>query len=453
MIFIYTCKARLNLALQVYDMLWNVPEKKFIVYGDNITPAYVFTEKYLVLNVGDDYEHLTDKTKKMFQVAEKVFPGEAVLKIDDDILPNNTMFRECLQQLKEFSYAGCGCFSEEHVSFHHEGKVKDKQYNIPMIVPSSYAAAGPMYYLNSDAIHIVNQSNFSFFYEDVTVGYSLNQVGISPTYIKLYDDEDITSTYHNHSNHKKIYVRLHGGLGNQLFQVASAYGIAKKYNCILILVSDFQKESFPHQDEADTYIKTLFSTFRIIHIENLPPIPHYYEMDNVQCFHYNETLGETPIYIEGYLQTEKYFKECRADILSFFKPYDLQFDSYFIHVRRGDFLKEKLYKLDLNDYYKRALLYMETVAPNSHYYIVSDDIAYCKEYALFEHLNKTFVEDTTVNTLSIMASCKGGICSNSTFSWWGSYLIDSEKIVVFPKQWINNGHDNADIYYEGSIIL
>ena len=453
MIFIYTCKARLNLALQVYDMLWNVPEKKFIVYGDTITPEYVFTEKYLVLNVGDGYEHLTDKTKKMFQVAEKVFPGEPVLKMDDDILPNTLLICSYLQSLKDVSYAGCCCYSDEHESLHHIGKVKDPIYNVPMIVPSINGAAGPMYYLSSEAVRIVNQSNYSFFYEDVTVGYSLNQAGIIPVYTKLYHDEDITYTFHNHSNHNKIYVRLHGGLGNQLFQVASAYGIAKKYNSILILVCDFQKNSFPHQEEVDTYIKTLFSTFRIIHHNHLPVIPHYYEMDNVQCFQYNETLGEKSIYIEGYLQTEKYFKEYRDDILSFFKPYDLQFDSYFIHIRRGDFLKEELYKIDLNDYYKRALLYMETIDPNAHYYIVSDDIAYCKEYALFEPLNKTFVDDTAMNTLSIMASCKGGICSNSTFSWWGSYLIDREKIVVFPKQWINNGKDNADIYYEGSVIL
>ncbi len=54
---------------------------------------------------------------------------------------------------------------------------------------------------------------------------------------------------------------------------------------------------------------------------------------------------------------------------------------------------------------------------------------------------------------SIMSSCKGGICANSTFSWWGSYLIDREKIVILPKQWVNNGHENEDLYFEGSIIL
>ena len=448
MIFIYTCKPRLNLALQLYDMLWNVPVKKFIVYGDTIDTDYVFTEKYLVLNVGDYYENLTEKTKKMFQVAEKVFPDEPVLKMDDDIIPNNELICQHLKSLHDIYYAGRASWTEDYESIHHIGKVKDDKYNVPMYVPCCNGVAGPMYYLRPEAIRILNQSSYSFFYEDVTVGYSLNQSGIHPTDIKLYDDHDIDYTFHNHSNHKKLYVRLHGGLGNQLFQVASGYGIAKKHDMILILVSDYQKESFPHQDEVDTYIRTLFSTFHIIHRGHLPEIDHYYEMDNVQCFQYNESLGENSIYIEGYLQTEKYFKEYREDILALFKPYNLRLDSYFIHVRRGDFLKADLHRMDLDDYYQRAIAYIEAVDPQSHYYIVSDDIPYCKN--LFESLNKTFVEG---NAFSIMTSCKGGICANSTFSWWGSYLIDREKIVILPKQWVNNGHDNADVYYEGSIIL
>ena len=233
-----------------------------------------------------------------------------------------------------------------------------------------------------------------------------------------------------------------------MFQVSSGYGIAKKHNLILILVSDYRKESFPHQDEVDTYTKTLFSTFRIIHKDHLPELPHYYERDNVQCFRYNEMLGQDSVYIDGYLQTEKYFKEYREDILALFKPYNLQLDSYFIHVRRGDYVNSDLHNMNLEDYYQRAIAYVEERTPNSHYYIISDDIPFCK--TLFDSLNKTFVEG---NDFSIMTSCKGGICSNSTFSWWGSYLIDREKIVILPKQWIHNGHENADLYFEGSIIL
>ena len=453
MIFIYTCKARLNDALQVYDMLWNVEGKKYIVYGDSIEEEYRLTDTCLILNVGDYYEHLSDKTKKMFQVAEKLFPGESILKMDDDIIPNSMMIQEQLHQLKEIQYAGRCCTSEEHESVHHVGKVKDTAYDIPMMVPATNSTAGPMYYLGPHAIHALNQSPHSFFYEDVTVGYCLNHAGFVPKDTVLYHDEDTTSTYHNHSNHKKLYVKLHGGLGNQLFQVSSGYGIAKKHNFILILVSDYKKESFPHQESIEIYLKTIFKPFRVIHQDHLPSIPHYQEIDNVQCFQYNESIPtENSLYIEGYLQTEKYFKEYRKEILSLFKPYNLRLQSYFIHVRRGDYLNSRLYQIN-KDYYEKAICYMESHGPK-HYYILSDDISYCKECGLFDSLQKTFVEDTPISTLSIMTSCKGGICANSSFSWWGSYLIDDpDKIVTFPKVWIQNGHDNLDVYYEGSIIL
>lgn len=453
MIFIYTCKARLNSALQLYDMLWNVNEKKFIVYGDTIEEEYQLTDKCLILNVGDYYEHLSEKTKKMFQAAEKLFPGEPVLKIDDDIIPNTQLLQESLIRLKHVDYGGRSGTSREYKSIHHIGKVHNPIYDIPIYVPSVHGVAGPMYYLSPAAIHALNHSERNCFYEDVMVGYCLNEKGIYPTDIILYHDEDIESTYHNHSNYKKLYVKLHGGLGNQLFQVASGYGIAKKHNFILILVSDFQTSSFPHQEHLDSYIKQFFNTFHLIHQGQLPAIPHYYEMDNVKCFQYNEMKVDKTFYIEGYLQTEKYFKEYRKEILHIFKPYNLRFSSYFIHVRRGDYSNNPLYQIDHYNYYKKAIDYMESLSKN-HYYIVSDDISYCKNCGLFDSLNKTFVNDTAVNTLAIMSSCKGGICANSSFSWWGSYLIDDpDKIVIFPKVWINNGHDNLDIYYEGSIIL
>jgi hypothetical protein len=59
----------------------------------------------------------------------------------------------------------------------------------------------------------------------------------------------------------------------------------------------------------------------------------------------------------------------------------------------------------------------------------------------FEFPNGNEVED-----MNMMASCKGIIGSNSSFSWWAAYLSGAEKI-IFPSQWF------ADKNYEQYIGL
>ena len=44
--------------------------------------------------------------------------------------------------------------------------------------------------------------------------------------------------------------------------------------------------------------------------------------------------------------------------------------------------------------------------------------------------------------LMIMSECKHAIISNSTFNWWGAWLIKNEnKIVIVPPFWAKNEMD------------
>ena len=56
------------------------------------------------------------------------------------------------------------------------------------------------------------------------------------------------------------------------------------------------------------------------------------------------------------------------------------------------------------------------------------------------NINKKIIELKKLNTLDsfkILVSANGGICSNSTFSWWGSF-INEEKNWVYPYKWLKN---------------
>jgi hypothetical protein len=306
-----------------------------------------------------------------------------------------------------------------------------------MLTKECRYAASSLYYVGSSVIPYLHQ--LEGMYEDIAVGFALNAHSIYPEDVPFCNDSSIS--YQN-CDRKKIYVKIFSGLGNQMFQVASSYGIAKKHNRTLILVSN-----------RNHYTETFFNKFNIIQPEHLPSMHNYCELDNKQCFRYNDSiLSNDDVTIYGYLQTEKYFQKYRQDILSFFKRDMKPLNAYFIHVRRGDYVNNSNYTLDYDTYFKKAIDYL---GKDSQYYIMSDDIDYCKQYPLFESLQKTFIKDTDINTLYLMSSCSlGGICSNSTFSWWGSYLIENpNKKVIFPSTWMNNGQDNKDVYPENSIIL
>ena len=61
-----------------------------------------------------------------------------------------------------------------------------------------------------------------------------------------------------------------------------------------------------------------------------------------------------------------------------------------------------------------------------------------------------------LDDLILIMSCDNHIIANSSFSWWGSYLSESEnKIVVCPKNWFGyqGPQDTQDLYLNNWIKL
>lgn len=136
---------------------------------------------------------------------------------------------------------------------------------------------------------------------------------------------------------------------------------------------------------------------------------------------------------EIYLQNEKYFKEFKEEIKVLFGTEHPPIDMVAIHVRRGDYVNNPFY-VDLTEtpYYEDAMLFFL----DEKFLVFSDDIEWCKTQSMFKECEfsegKTEEED-----LRLMASCKGVIMANSSFSWWGAYL--SKGKVVAPKNWYADG--------------
>lgn len=263
----------------------------------------------------------------------------------------------------------------------------------------------------------------------------------------------------NENKQINLSVLLKGGLGNQMFQIASVYSISKTQGANFY--ATYMNYINPHSNID--YSKSIFRKIKWnneqYHSFNEPPNSFARKIE-IPIFYQNTQMG-------GFYQNEKYFSNFRNEILELFEmeserysylnnKYKCLNNGFFIHFRRGDYVNNPHYDI-LGDYYEKALEKIQYMS--CCYYILSNDIEYCKNNILLQKFLKNkeyyYIEnEDEINSLYIMSLCKmGGIAANSTFSWWGGYLNQNpEKIVIYPKKWYHN-NDIIDIWWNGSIIL
>ncbi len=134
-----------------------------------------------------------------------------------------------------------------------------------------------------------------------------------------------------------------------------------------------------------------------------------------------------------FVQGETYFEDYKDEIKQLFGQGIGATDMVSIHVRRGDYVNNPFY-VDLSkiDYYEKAM----ALFPDAEFLVFSDDIEWCKQQFVFDGCE--FSEgQSEEEDLKLMASCKGHIMANSSFSWWGSYLGRGKTVA--PKEWFTDG--------------
>jgi hypothetical protein len=121
-------------------------------------------------------------------------------------------------------------------------------------------------------------------------------------------------------------------------------------------------------------------------------------------------------------------------------------DSVFLHIRGGDYVGHFLHDIHLDGYYERAIEHF----PDTHFLVVTNDVAYAEARPFLNGLRYTLVDEPEIDTLYLMSQCKGGICANSSFSWWGAYLNPHRKIVM-PDRWFVGSWQGPGYYFPGVI--
>lgn len=245
----------------------------------------------------------------------------------------------------------------------------------------------------------------------------------------------------------KLYVigSILGGLGNQMFEVATTCALAWDNN-------------------AEPY----FPDF-------IPLLPHSKSLHHVlfRCALYppaNEISCEwaTPVYgyesipftnamkLSGYSQSEKYFAHYRDRLIQFFAPKhsDLQYikrkygrilghpQSVCVHVRYyfAEKPDEPAFRQYDEEYYEKA---MDLFTNDVLFVVISDNMNFAKTIISTEGRNVIFIENEPhYIDFFLQTLCKHNIIGNSTFSWWGAWLNQNPgKIVIRPAEWIGGYPD------------
>lgn len=171
------------------------------------------------------------------------------------------------------------------------------------------------------------------------------------------------------------------------------------------------------------------------------------------------TIDESNLYVDGYFQSENYFKQYRTDLLKQIQPkYDPE-DEYLreleeirncnsvaVHVRRSDFKKDNCayhYLLD-ETYYEKAIQRIRKLVENPVFFWFSDDIDWVKQN-FGEKENFQFVslhtQHADIDEMMLMKNCKHIIAANSTFSWWASWLNEyADALHICPAKRYGNLH-------------
>lgn len=280
-----------------------------------------------------------------------------------------------------------------------------------------------------------------------------------------------------------IIVKLRGGLGNQLFQYALGRHLAvlnqtelKLDVSLLDEINDWTyrtyglgefniKATLATKDEINRLRRAWRGFAKFLGGKNaiLEPYFHFYSP---------ALLLKDGVYLDGYWQSEKYFRDIvhliREDLTpktplskpcQAFKEFMTQCNSVSVHIRRGDYASTSKANRYLKpceaDYYQKAIDYLINWVSKPVFFIFSDDILWVKANFKIDFPTHYIEGNSAQEDLLLMASCQHHIIANSTFSWWGAWLNrHPDKIVTAPQKWFSTERfDTRDLLPETWIRL
>lgn len=300
----------------------------------------------------------------------------------------------------------------------------------------------------------------------------------------------------------KKFVSLSGGLGNQLFQLAGASTVYQNTNFtvewslgITNLNKNGDPEVFDYQLPESIFLlpKNIPSKLerKLVHIilrrsSSKKVHPKNYVMWVIskivkyRLFIYLRTFAEViyPIslnansvrskknrseFLIGFFHSNRWVSSLENNLLlDNLKPKIL--DDYVVelqklavkvkpvilHIRLGDYEKEKNFGILPTRYYREALEKLVHLGFEDEIWVFTNDLGKAKEIfpAEFEHRAKWIPDfsDSSVQVLEAMRLGCAYVIGNSTFSWWAAKLArDKSAQVVAPSPWFRSAATHLEL--------
>lgn len=276
----------------------------------------------------------------------------------------------------------------------------------------------------------------------------------------------------------RVITRIVGGLGNQLFCYSAARRLALISGAELVIddISGFARDYiYQRQYQLDHFNIAGRKASAAERLEPFARVRRYVERFRnrrrpfeERTYIQQEGIDFDPrllrvkasgtIYLEGYWQSEEYFKDIEATIRS-----DLEINpptdqtnlavlaciqgclAVAVHVRFFDVQGGANVNNASSAYYERAIANIEDHFDGAHYFLFSDRPVEARGLLPLPDERVTCVShnhgDSNASAdLWLMSNCQHFIIANSTFSWWGAWLAKNEtKHVIAPGMMIGVG--------------
>jgi Glycosyl transferase family 11 len=246
----------------------------------------------------------------------------------------------------------------------------------------------------------------------------------------------------------EILVKLLGGFGNQLFQLA--YALALSHNFDLPIRLQMQKGPFPFALEVlgienNQNFRLVDGNF--IHVERPR---HSFRCGFYEYKHHGSNFVPVinpprHLILNGYFQSEKYFDSIALQLREILiKKLSLTLINshleYVAHIRLGDYVRKRNISLVhgyIDESYLESALKQLGWSQGKPLIIVTDDVSSFRSlFPKYASLSYKIQSSGLLEDFRMIVSKQHKVISNSSFSWWAAWI--GQGSVVAPKRWYLN---------------